>query len=82
LLKDHLKINPFAIIEFNGTISERERDILELVREKGSVTRRECQTVLGLRQRDAQNGLYFLHKLGVLNRELGKRNTARYFIQE
>lgn len=82
LLKEHLKINPFSIVEFDGTISERERSILELVKERKSITSKECQITLGLRQRDAQNGLYFLYKLGVLHRELGKRNTARYFVQD
>lgn len=82
LLKEHLKIDPLAIIEFDETISKREKAILELVKERESVTSRECQKVLGLRQRDAQNGLYFLYKLGVLNRELGKRNAARYFIRD
>lgn len=80
LLREELDIDPGKVIKFEGTISQRQRDILELIMKRGSVTRRECQDLLGSRQKDAQNGLRFLYRLGVLNRKIGKRNKATYFI--
>lgn len=50
LLKERLDIDPFELIEFDGAISERQRSIIDLITERGSITRRECQELLGLRQ--------------------------------
>ena len=73
-------MNPFELIEFDGAISERQKSIVNLITERGSITRRECQKLLGLRQQYAQNYLFFLYKLGVLEREMGARRKATYFI--
>jgi len=78
LLKERLDIDPFELIEFEGAISERQRSILDLITERGSITRTECQTLVGLRQPYAQNYLYFLYRLGVLGRTLGSRKKATY----
>jgi transcriptional regulator with XRE-family HTH domain len=80
LLKERLDINPFDLIEFDGAISERQKSIINLITEKGEITRRECQELLGLRQQYAQNDLYFLYKLGVLRRIMGQRRKATYFL--
>jgi transcriptional regulator with XRE-family HTH domain len=80
LLKERLDIDPFELIEFNGAISERQKSIINLITERGSVTRRECQEFLGLRQQYAQNNLYFLYRLGVLRRTVGRRQKATYFL--
>jgi len=80
LLKERLDMDPFDLIEFDGAMSERQKSIINLITERGSITRRECQTLLGLRQQDAQNYLYFLHRLGVLDRTLGARKKATYFL--
>ena len=80
LLKEHLDIDPFELIKFDGAIPERQKSIINLIIERGSVTGRECQRLLRLRQQYAQNDLLFLHKLSVLGRTLGKRKTATYFL--
>ncbi len=80
LLKERLDIDHFDLIEFDGAISERQKSIVNLITERGSITRRECQDLLGLRQQYAQNYLYFLYRLGVLRRTLGKRRRATYFL--
>ena len=80
LLKERLDIDPFELIEFDGAISERQRSIINLITERGSITRRECQESLELRQQYAQNYLYFLCRLGVLGRALGQRRKATYFL--
>ncbi len=80
LLKEHLNIDPFDLIEFDGAISERQKSIVNLITERGSITRRECQESLGLRQQYAQNYLYFLYRLGVLRRTMGQRQKATYFL--
>ncbi len=79
LLKEHLNIDPFDLIEFDGAISERQKSIINLIIKRGSITRRECQELLGLRQQYAQNDLYFLYKLGVLRRTMEQRRKATYF---
>ena len=80
LLKERLDIDPFELIEFDGAISERQKSIINLIIERGPITRRECQELLGLRQQDAQNYLYFLYRLGVLKRTMGQRRKATYFL--
>jgi transcriptional regulator with XRE-family HTH domain len=80
LLKERLGIDPFELTEFPGAISERQKSIINLITERGSITRKECQDLLGLRQQYAQNYLYFLYRLGVLRRTLGKRRRATYFL--
>jgi transcriptional regulator with XRE-family HTH domain len=79
-LKERLSINPFELIEFEGAISQRQRSILNLTTERGAITRKECQEALGTRKQYAQNDLYFLYKLGVLDRTLGKKKKATYFL--
>ena len=66
LLKEHLKIDPFELIEFKGAISDRQNSIVDLITERGSITRAECQELLGVRKKYAQDDLFFLYKLGVL----------------
>ena len=80
LLRVKLDIDPIKIIKFGGAISQRQKDILDLIKKRGSITRKECQRFLNLRQKDAQNGLLFLHRLGVLDRTIGERNKAIYFV--
>jgi len=80
LLREKLAIDPGKIIEFEGAISQRQKDILELIRKCDSITRKKCQALLNLRQKDAQNALLFLYRLGVLDRTLGKRHKATYFM--
>jgi len=80
ILKERLDIDPFDLIEFAGAISERQKSIINLITERGSITRRECQDLLGLRQQYAQNYLYFLYRLGVLRRTMGQRREATYFL--
>ncbi len=80
ILKDRLDIDPFDLIEFDGAISERQKSIINLITERGSITRRECQELLGLRQQYAQNYLYFLYRLGVLRRTMGQSRKATYFL--
>jgi transcriptional regulator with XRE-family HTH domain len=80
LLRVKLDIDPGKIIKFGGAISQRQKDILDLIKKQGSVTRRECQRFLNLQQKDAQNGLLFLYRLGILGRTLGKRHKATYFM--
>ena len=82
LLKERLDIDPFELIEFDGAISKRQKSIINLITERGSVTRRECQELLGLRQQYAQNYLYSLYRLRILGRTLGARKKATYFISE
>ncbi len=78
LLKERLDIDPSELIEFDGAICERQKSIINLITERGSITRRECQKLLGLRQQYAQNYLYFLYRLGILGRTLGQRRKATY----
>jgi len=80
LLKERLNIDPLELIEFNGAISERQKSIINLITERGSITRREYQELLGLRQQYAQNNLYFLYRLGILRRTMGQRRKATYFL--
>ena len=47
LLKEKLKIDPFELVEFGAT-SERQKAILNLITEKGTITRAECQVLLGI----------------------------------
>jgi DeoR/GlpR family transcriptional regulator of sugar metabolism len=68
------------LIEFDGAISERQKSIINLTIERGSITRRECQELLGIRKQYAQNDLYFLYRLGVLRRTMGPRRKATYFL--
>jgi transcriptional regulator with XRE-family HTH domain len=79
ILKERLSIDPFELMDL-GAISERQKSILDLITERGQITRGECQELLGLRQQYAQNDLYFLYKLGILGRTLGARKKATYFI--
>jgi predicted HTH transcriptional regulator len=72
-------VDPFDLVQF-GAISERQKSIVDLITERGSITRRECQEVLGLRQQYAQNDLYFLYRLGVLRRTMDQRRKATYFL--
>ena len=80
LLRERLDIDPFELIEFAGAISERQKCILNLITERGSITRGECQDLIGLRQQYAQNYLHFLYRLGVLKRTMGQRRKATYFL--
>ncbi len=80
LLKERLNIDPLELMEFDGAILERQKSIVNLIKERGSITRRKCQDLLGLRQQDAQNYLYFLYRLGVLGRTMGQRRKATYFL--
>ncbi len=80
ILKERLDIDPFDLIEFDGAISERQKSIVDLITERGSITRRGCQELLGLRKQYAQNYLYFLHGLGVLRRTMVQRRKATYFL--
>ena len=80
LLKERLDIGPFELIEFDGGIFGKQKFIIDLITERGSITRAECQELLGLRQQDAQNYLYFLYRLGVLRRTMGQRRKATYFL--
>jgi len=73
-------MDPFDLIEFDGAVSERQKSILNLITERGSITRRECQELLGIRKQCAQNYLYFLYRLGVLRRTMGQRRKATYFL--
>jgi DeoR/GlpR family transcriptional regulator of sugar metabolism len=72
-------MDPFELAEF-GAVSERQGSILDLITERGQITRSECQEMLGIRKQYAQNDLFFLHKLGILGRTLGARKKAEYFI--
>jgi transcriptional regulator with XRE-family HTH domain len=81
LLKERLDIDPFDLIKFDGAISDRQKSIIDLITERGSITRK-CQDLLGLRQQYAQNELYFLYRLGVLRRAIGQRRKATYFLAE
>jgi len=47
--------------------------------EKGKITRKECQEALGIGKQYAQNDLFFLYKLGVLDRVLGASKKATYY---
>ena len=80
ILKERLDIDPFDLIEFDGAISKKQKSIINLIKERGSITRAECQDLLGLRQQYAQNDLYFLYSLGILRREMGQRRKATYFL--
>jgi len=80
LLKEKLNIGPSDILEFDEAFTERQRAIVDLIIEKGSITRSECQKLLGLRQQYVQNDLSFLFKLGVLGRKTGARRKAIYFL--
>ena len=64
LLKEHLDIDPFELIEFDGAISERQKSIPNLITERGPITGRECQDLLGLRQQYAQNDLFHIPDTG------------------
>jgi len=77
---EQLDIDPFDLIEFDGAIPDRQKSIINLITERWSITRRECQDLLGLRQQYAQNYLYFLYRLGVLRRTMGQRRKATYFL--
>ena len=80
LLKETLNIDPSELLEYDGALTERQRAIINLIIEKGTITRSECQKLLGLRQQYAQNDLSFLFKLGVLGRKIGARRKATYFL--
>ena len=80
ILKERLDIDPFDLIGFDGAISEKQKSIVNLIRERRSITRAECQELLGLHQQYAQNYLYFLYRLGVLRRTMGQRRKATYFL--
>ena len=73
-------MNPFELIEFEGSTLPRQKSILNLIIERSSITRSECQKMLGLRQQYAQNDLLFLYKLGVLGRKMGEKKKATYFL--
>jgi len=45
LLKERLNIDPFELIEFDGAISERQRSIVNLITERGSITRRSVRNL-------------------------------------
>ena len=79
LLKERLNIDSFELIEFDGATSERQKSILDLITERGSITRRECQELLGIRKKYAQNDLYFLYRLGILRRTMEQRRKVTYF---
>lgn len=80
ILKERMNISPFDLIEYDVAILEKQKSIINLIRELGSITRAECQELLGLRQQYAQNYLYFLYRLGVLKRTIGKRRKATYYL--
>jgi hypothetical protein len=43
LLKEPLNISPLELIKFGGAISRRQRSTVNLITERGSITRGECQ---------------------------------------
>jgi predicted HTH transcriptional regulator len=82
LLKETLNIDQSEFIDLDDSFNERQKSILNLIIEKGSITRSECQKLLGLRQQYAQNDLSFLFRLGVLDRKIGARRKATYFLSK